>query len=288
VILVNRNRVPAPPVLAAQNARAAQERARAATFFSVPKAQRKGTFTFRIYKDESVKAALEALFLGKCAYCESRYTATQPLDVEHWRPKSDVKLAAWETCTDFTGYYWLASEWDNLLASCIDCNRRRKQIDAFTGGMTASGKATAFPIRDATQRAGAPGELATEQPLLLNPCVEDPSDHLQPHPDDESLLVAKRGSDRGTASIEVYGLNRAGLVLARREQLFRVRHHLYQLTKLLELAPRTRGRRLYLVEELIARELAVLAAMRRTSEPYSLMNRTVIDGYLRETLGITP
>src|SRR5262245_57287852 len=48
---------------------------------------------FGVYKDETVKQALAQLFGRKCAYCESVYTATSPVDVEHWRTKGGVITA---------------------------------------------------------------------------------------------------------------------------------------------------------------------------------------------------
>ena len=42
-------------------------------------------------KDAEVKAALEKLFYGKCAYCETFYSVQAPVDVEHYRPKSAVE-----------------------------------------------------------------------------------------------------------------------------------------------------------------------------------------------------
>ena len=287
MIAVKRDRVQTPAVLTEKSGRAERERIRAAKFFLTPKEQRTGTLTFHVYKDNAVKDALEKLFNRKCAYCESRYTATQPLDIDHWRPKSDVDLAPWETCLDFPGYYWLASDWDNLLPSCIDCNRRRSQITLPADSLQAAGKGTAFPIYEPTARARSYKELASEQPLLLNPCVDEPSEHLEVHRDDESVIAAKSGSRRGAASINVYGLNRVGLVLARRERLFVIRHHLYQLTRLMELHATVRDSKVFLVEELIQRELEILANMRSPSESYAFMSRALIDGYLGEVLGIT-
>jgi hypothetical protein len=43
-------------------------------------------FAFGAYKLGPVKDALNATFGFKCAYCESFFGATQPLDVEHFRP----------------------------------------------------------------------------------------------------------------------------------------------------------------------------------------------------------
>src|SRR4051812_36358022 len=75
-------------------------------------------FEFAAYKNPAVVKALEAAFLGKCAYCEHRYDAGAPCDVEHYRPKGGVEIDG-----DLTEpfYYWLAAEWTNLLPSCADC-----------------------------------------------------------------------------------------------------------------------------------------------------------------------
>ena len=81
-------------------------------------------FAFRVYKLGPVKEALNATFAFKCAYCESYFGATQPLDVEHFRPKSGVLV---DTDLVWGVYHWLAASWGNLLPSCTDCNRPRKQ-----------------------------------------------------------------------------------------------------------------------------------------------------------------
>ena len=41
---------------------------------------------FKAYKGRDVPPALEALFGGRCAYCETPYSNSHPVDVEHWRP----------------------------------------------------------------------------------------------------------------------------------------------------------------------------------------------------------
>ena len=84
---------------------------------------KKESFEFAAYKADEVKRRLEELFHGKCAYCETYYSASAPVDVEHYRPKGAVSED-----DKHPGYWWLAMAWDNLLPSCIDCNRKRKQI----------------------------------------------------------------------------------------------------------------------------------------------------------------
>jgi uncharacterized protein (TIGR02646 family) len=92
-----------------------------------------------VYKDGAVKAALDAMFHGKCAYCEFMYIGGMPVDIEHFRPKGAVIVGG---KMRKPGYYWLAAKWENLLPSCIDCNRKRDQ-----------------ELQDGTVRTGRQGQL---------------------------------------------------------------------------------------------------------------------------------
>ncbi|MBY3101151.1 endonuclease [Rhizobium laguerreae] len=152
-------------------------------------------FEFARYKESAVKVELERLFHGKCAYCESFFASTQPVDVEHYRPKGEVEGVA-----DHPGYYWLAMDWSNLLPSCIDCNRRREQkapdvaigsiVKLLSGGefdrtrKMSLGKSSAFPLATERGRARNPEDtLISEQRLLLDPTRDDPRAHLTFHID---------------------------------------------------------------------------------------------------------
>ena len=67
------------------------------------------TYDFSRYRRSEVKVELEKIFHGKCAYCESAFSSTQPVDVEHYRPKGPV-----EGVVGHPGYWWLAADWENL------------------------------------------------------------------------------------------------------------------------------------------------------------------------------
>lgn len=152
-----------------------------------PKTPDTFTFDYQRYKEDEVKEALDTAFAGKCAYCETFYSASQPMDVEHWRPKGEVHLDEGRTILK-PGYYWLASDWDNLFPSCIDCNRARKQHDVIEQQRILLGKANQFPVADeATRPMRQVGEISilshdpdpgvsteTEAALLVDPCNEDP------------------------------------------------------------------------------------------------------------------
>ncbi|MBR1195903.1 hypothetical protein JQ634_00805 [Bradyrhizobium sp. AUGA SZCCT0240] len=213
----------------------------------------KKTFEFKAYKNDEVKRRLEALFHGKCAYCETYYAVSAPVDVEHYRPKGRVG----EDDTH-PGYWWLAMDWENLLPSCIDCNRRREQIivnqgspslaELWTTSLTSggpqralSGKQDSFPIAG-TRILPEGSDYAAEQALLLDPCRDDPETHLAFHINHENPfgLVLPTGngtlSARGATSIHAYGLNRLHLVQERTRLLRRLEFLGYLAIELIAMA----------------------------------------------------
>lgn len=322
---VNRGGVIAPASLTGANRAGPSELARAKNFYKAgPRYDKNGKlkkFSFTAYKGDDVADTLHALFHGKCAYCEARYEIVGPVDIEHFRPKAAVKGEA-----KHKGYWWLAAIWENLLPSCIDCNRRRTQktpIDftsltamaeplregAYSNIMT--GKDTCFPVSgQRVMREPPPRDadrvLSMEQPLLLNPCADDPQEHLTYWLDRRDhiglvLPVASEGagtvlptltedaaaiiaharsvgiSERGAVSIQVYGLNRIGLVQERTRVLRKLEFMAEIVVDLFELAAEieetlaTLGRHRALMERTItklrANSYRVLAEMRAMAEP---------------------
>lgn len=229
--------------------KAEDEQKRAEKFFTDPNNYLNNTkltkekFNFAVYREAALRGELDRVFQTKCAYCESNFGAVMPKDVEHFRPKSEIRTGMGDLVP---GYYWLAAAWDNLLASCGDCNRGRKLKFPDEPTMVKRGKATQFPLSDETVRVRGPGTLiATEDPvrLLIDPCSEDPSPHLS---FDEKGLV--RGlTDKGKASVIVYALQRAGLVDVRekRRQIFvlLVRELIKALGRFSRLSPRASAAR---------------------------------------------
>lgn len=245
---------------------------------------REKSFSFEAYSSVEVKQRLEKLFRGKCAYCESRYAGTQPMDVEHWRPKG---MIVEENGRDKVkpGYYWLAAKWDNLLPSCIDCNRERRQRLMPNGEIRPLGKGNRFPLRDPAKRAKARDEESGEDPLLLHPCEDDPDEHLEFTRD--AVMRARLQPDRqpsakGQFSIDVYALNRAGLVHERLEvlrliqQRIKTIRRLSRVLELRDLGPRAR----VVVEDLLSHEMAALRQFERPERPFCLMARQVIGRFV--------
>ena len=159
----------APEALTRRDRKGRTEQERAIEFYR-DESNHGRSFPFRAYRDPAVKEALERLFRGKCAYCESRYAGIQPMDVEHWRPKGEVHTDEGEVKH---GYYWLAASWDNLFPSCVDCNRVRKHWIEPECVELLRGKGNRFPLAPGLDHAAAPGEEGDEVPLLLNPYLCD-------------------------------------------------------------------------------------------------------------------
>lgn len=124
------------------------------------------------------RTALHERQYGKCAFCEQKEDAFKR-PVEHFRPKKiaqDFVNNAWVGVD--THYWWLAWTWENLLFACDHCN--------MTGN-----KGSRFPIETGSVRVIAPVTGAThplpdayfdtsgESPLLVNPRIDNPLDHIQ-------------------------------------------------------------------------------------------------------------
>ncbi len=239
---VDRTEVPAPPSLEGPKCLAAREHARATKHFSDKPGEK---FTFRAYRQQDVADALNKLFHGKCAYCESSIKAVQPTDVEHFRPKGRVA-----ECPEHPGYWWLAARWDNLLASCIDCNRRRYQeaqqlaYDPLTDevdGHFNLGKGDAFPILGAKYAVIESDDYNAEDAALIDPTRRNPSDHLMWLQERSLSLVGPRMNGDspdpyGWHTYRVFGLNRQGLVELRTSRLLEIRARVVFIEKMLDRA----------------------------------------------------
>ncbi|MFD4706964.1 hypothetical protein ACFWM3_19135 [Gottfriedia sp. NPDC058432] len=171
-------------------------------------------FNFIVYKD--VKEELVNMFNGKCAYCETKIVDTQYPHIEHYRPKGKI---VGEPIKD-PGYYWLASDWENLLLACQVCNGQEFKGNHFPL------KVTANRVKDHT------GNVENEEPLLINPCIEEhPEDHFRFTDNGEIIGI----DDLGKTSIEVYGLHRPNLIQSRFEHLLDINLHLDNLQTLINL-----------------------------------------------------
>ncbi|HDR4872019.1 TPA: AAA family ATPase [Bacillus cereus] len=150
-----------------------------------------------------LKRALEDLFQGKCAYCESIINSANSYgQINHYRP---AKGAYFNDHYSPDHYWWLKYEWSNLYYVCQLCgNRKHKK----------------FPILGKPAPIGAIGaELLSEEPLILDPCSDIPENHLIYNENGE----VHSKTQKGKYTISLLGLNREQLVAGRRRSL-----HLFQ------------------------------------------------------------
>lgn len=236
---------------------------------------------------------LMPLFNKKCAYCESVITNTHPGDVEHYRPKGRlkdidgkiVKITVNGKEFDHPGYWWLCYDWSNLLPSCIDCNRPRRQT-LSTGQVLTSGKANQFPISAEQKRARAPGAEKNESRLLLHPAFDRPERHLTFDREEGMVMptVTSAGPSRkAVKSIEVYGLLRDRLVRRRKKAQKAIRRELTiarGLAKRLDEAGPDAE-----LDALLEETLTGLREAMDPSAEYSLMARQMIEPELAQLTG---
>lgn len=164
-------------------------------------ATHKGVFAFEgaVYGCTTVRDSLRTAQHRKCCFCESRVEHVGLGEIEHFRPKGAWRQAKGSKLMR-PGYYWLAYEWENLLWSCKVCNGKHK--------------ANTFPLGDPTTRNCVGRSTAGETPLLINPTVIDPRDHIR-----FELERAIADTELGETTIDVLQLNREQLLEERRARL---------------------------------------------------------------------
>lgn len=286
---VKRARVPAPASLSEPDGAGAREAALAVAHYLDPLAK---SYPFEAYKGDDVKDALRTLFNKKCAYCESLHESNSPADIEHYRPKGKVAGEA-----GHRGYWWLAADWDNLLRSCISCNRVEGHRIGSVGMNAAQiaaqaprngGKGNVFPV--AATRAFHPGEDCDgEDPLLIDPTRRDPAVHLRWHVADELSLLGPRFhgalADRyGDSTIETLALNRQALVEARSRHLQRLTEALLDLEEALDEAAQADPERIAAPLRRAQRKLASLRAATAPEREYSAMAQAFVDDAVGQLL----
>jgi hypothetical protein len=174
------------------------------------------------------------------------------------------------------GYHWLAARWENLVPSCIDCNRERTQ-EFPDGSFGKVGKANKFPLASERTRAAKAGDEKREKPLLLDPCSDEPEKHLEFTEEGiirPTLDERNKESRKGKISIEVYGLARKGLVKRRSEHAMRVMASIKLLKRLeTELNKQPENANL---QEMLVDEMSALVRYVQANQQYAGMSRQLI------------
>jgi len=242
-----------------------------AHYTAVP--QNNGQFTYKHYRDAQIKEALMKNF-PKCVYCESSYAGVSDGDIEHFRPKGQV----FGKVPPNPGYYWLANAWNNLFMSCMHCNQVRKHKIYNEELVRTQGKLDQFPLigNNANRVIDDINDVAAEEPfrLLLNPCIDNPEDHLEYSED----ALIKSGTDKGNKSIEVYALQRQFLVVERQKQLDFIFTHIELTKDTLNLFNANQDQA---HKHMLDKQLNALKKLTDEKEPYAGMARYFVRRFLR-------
>ena len=202
----------AKPARTPARARARKGKPRSAT---AKPAKDPKSYGFKAYL--AAKKELERIFHKKCGYCELKYKAGLTGEVEHYRPKG--RILTGDRKPIWPGYYWLAATWTNLVPVCSMCNKLNLVVDLTDGTERTTGKGERFPLVDESLRAKPEEDHASEEPLLLDPCVHKPADHLAFIEREGHRALLSGQTDKGRHTVEILGLNRADLVERRLERL---------------------------------------------------------------------
>lgn len=176
-----------------------------------------------IYREDTVRNTLKAYSIGeidylehytpKCYFCESAGEEMGVLDVEHYRPKDGLSLEDLENEEEHDGYYWLANEWSNLLLACRGCNGKKGTRFPINGPRFFHHQPVVNNILNRNQSVITSELLFNEDPLIINPEIDTPEEHLTF--DSLGQILVKGESEMGEETIEILKLYRDPLYKAR-------------------------------------------------------------------------
>lgn len=154
------------------------------------------------YKHKEIKDKLELIYNKKCAFCEQKQ---EIMEVEHYRPKSI--------------YYWLAFSWDNLLLACAKCNGSGNKASHFPIENVAivppKNDCSDIDLSKINNFCKEYDEL--EKPLLLNPEQEENIHFRFIFDRNGEIFPANLNDKQAKKTIEILGLNRNALKIARKK-----------------------------------------------------------------------
>jgi uncharacterized protein (TIGR02646 family) len=195
--MIHIERGPAPEYMLSDSVRTAREKLRQ----SFQSTERQERFRFNTSILAPIRKDLVDRFQSKCAYCETSLELNSIGEIENFRPKGGARGLNRQDYAPLH-YWWLAYEWDNLLLACQICNQKYKR--------------DYFPLENESNRAwiGATGEeLSGEGALLIDPCLDNPDEHLKFNENGYVEELTKKGK----VTIEILGLNRMELVEERKQ-----------------------------------------------------------------------
>lgn len=155
--------------------------------------KKKKKYSFTVYKDSRIKVSLVKAFHGKCAFCDSSLRHISYGDIEHFRPKSK--------------YWWLASEWKNLLLACPRCNTSKRDKFPLLKNCPQTTYKTHRTFDEVEKEERSYREL-------LNPYLDDPEQGLV-YVDNAEPVIKLVLDEKVNKSVTVFDLNRIELVQER-------------------------------------------------------------------------
>ncbi|MDM5291703.1 AAA family ATPase [Peribacillus simplex] len=132
------------------------------------------------------KDALKETSNLKCAYCETKFSDMNFLNIEHLIPKS-IHTNNYNLFRNYNDDY------DSLVCVCHSCNMS---------------KGTRFPIS------------SNQEPLILNPYFDNPEEHF--HYDYSGIILSN--TEKGNTTINTFNLNRSSLLAERRVDFLEFRN----------------------------------------------------------------
>ena len=202
MIRIERSKVPVPEVFSSKEMEIAIQKLE--EFYKGRKETRSQKRYIKQFEPQlklPILKALKSLFNGKCAYCESKIDeVTSHSLYDHHRPKHGARGLEKEFADEH--YWWLTYEWNNFYYSCSICNQY---------------KATWFPVSGKRIRVRTPYNkiIQEETPLLIDPCIDDPSSHLTFYNNGSVDFL----TERGKVTIDILKLNRKDLIKSREKAL---------------------------------------------------------------------
>lgn len=257
---------------------------------------------YRVYSDRSVRKLLLKMFHGKCAYCESKISAIYNGDIEHFRPKGKIKSVN----PSKPGYFWLASDWENLLFACPFCNQTNTHEISESGLVeeVVLGKLDHFPLCSEKFRLNylhglnyfsnfelykQSFDLEESERLLLNPCKDEYIEQYFKYNEDGAIIVNDGlggiEKQRAEISIKIYALHRLPLSIARQEkiiqikaQIKRVENAILNFNKYIDTSDEER----IWFEGIMREEMKFLKRFKDSDQEYAGLARYMIDTYFED------
>jgi uncharacterized protein (TIGR02646 family) len=202
MLYIDRSKSPVPPSLLSANVLREMERAKR-YFETRVSTQTRFDFNEEPYHAGDVMKSLFGLFHSKCAYCETPLTS-DTADVDHFRPR--FRSMNLDGSVSPKHYWWLAYSWENLVLSCVYCNRI---------------KAHRFPV-EGKRLDPLQYDVSKERNDLLDPGRDIAAKHLIFT--DDGLALGQ--TERGKVTVELLNLNRPDVIEKRRNRVMTFKEEL--------------------------------------------------------------